>query len=397
MAGSFSCKVYKTCQGDTCANFGFHEYQLDNYFDEYYYPGVGAEGCYKIPNSYKDGPLRAGYAFAVLAAIIGVIPLLGSISTTFLRIPRKFMLGLAGCCFVLAAFSLFVGSIGLASNNCDGQSPFGPGAKCKPGTGAGLNYTAFLLYVGAGLSFIFLQRFERDIPDTAEASNKVLTAIFGHPETSHSSWGGDTHIKSADFSSPTPDLVERESVVQPDGSVTTTVTTTHTNPDCSKVVAKVIENGPTLIEKESVVQSDGSVTTTVTTTYTNPDGSKVFAKGIENGPTPPHAQATVLSHGDHLQTVPDGEDDFTDSDNDDEVTTCKTTHRTKTKDDGTIMDTEIKTYTHRDGQKSSVKTQVFRKALEDGTTRVRTLITTTDVDGKQTKEKSTKIVAGEEV
>ena len=61
------------------------------------------------------------------------------------------------------------------------------------------------------------------------------------------------------------------------------------------------------------------------------------------------------------------------------------------------MDKEIKKYTHRDGQKSSVQTQVFRKALEDGTTRVRTLITTTDVDGKQSKEKSTKIVTGEEV
>ena len=324
MVGSFSCKVYKACQGDACANFGFQEYQLDfrrrylrelqpydddefYYDDDYYYPGGGAEGCYKIPNSFKDGPLTAGYAFGVLAAIIGVVPLLGSISTTFLRSPRKFILALAGCCFVLAAFSLFVGSIGFASKNCDGQSPFGPGAKCKPGTGAGLNYAAFLLYVGAGLSLIFLQRFERDIPDTVRASSnndrKVATAIFGHPETSHSSWGGDTHIKSGDLSSPTPDLVERESVIQPDGSVKTTVTTTHTNPDGSKVVTKVIENGP----------------------------------------APPHAHATVLPHGAHMATVPDGEDEFTDSDNDDgEGTTCKTSHCTKAKDDGTsIVITEV--------------------------------------------------------
>lgn len=66
-------------------------------------------------------------------------------------------------------------------------------------------------------------------------------------------------------------------------------------------------------------------------------------------------------------------------------TVVDTERQSKKKSDGTTVDTEIQTFTHRDSTKSSVKTVRLSKKLDDGSVKEQVTVFNTDAKGKEIK------------
>ena len=76
-------------------------------------------------------------------------------------------------------------------------------------------------------------------------------------------------------------------------------------------------------------------------------------------------------------------------------TVVDTERQSKKKSDGTTVDTEIQTFTHRDSTKSSVKTVRLSKELGDGSMKEKVTVIKTDKKGKESKTVETNLIPAE--
>ena len=184
LVGAFSCKSFKACDGN-CIYFDYTKFEFtgDYYYYDYLwgysYISDVSDTCENL-GSLKDGAIKAGFAFGILAAIFGILTLFAVISTTFLKSPRKVILALSSTCFVMALFSLLVGTMGFASDLCKANT-------CEMGAGAGLAIAAVILWIGAGVSLCFLKRFERGNRQTPNVEKSAIATPVV-VDTSHSTF-----------------------------------------------------------------------------------------------------------------------------------------------------------------------------------------------------------------
>ena len=106
--------------------------------------------------------------------------------------------------------------------------------------------------------------------------------------------------------------------------------------------------------------------------------------------TPPQGRSIFTSTP--PTPMDENEDDDESWKSDDEKSVTDTAKTTKTKPDGTMVETEVKTTTHQDKTKTSVKTVRLSKVLEDGSVKEKITVVKTDATGEKTKTSNKAII-----
>ena len=120
-------------------------------------------------------------------------------------------------------------------------------------------------------------------------------------------------------------------------------------------------------------------------TEATPTVMTVYATGTPNySPAAQPMMISTMAAAPAMQDVAVDYDEEAWSDSGDSHTAYDT--HTKTKPDGSVVETTIATTKHRDGLRSSVKTVRMSKALEGGIVKQKTTVTTTNKQGTATKQ-----------
>ena len=109
--------------------------------------------------------------------------------------------------------------------------------------------------------------------------------------------------------------------------------------------------------------------------------------------TPPNALATVVGTP-MTSNVREFDEESWGSEGE---TVCNTERNRKSKPDGSTVDIEIQTFTHRDQSKTSVKTVRLSKQLADGNIKEKITIIKTDAKGQQSKTSEMNVIPAEDV
>jgi hypothetical protein len=156
--GGFSCEILRVENRNygVETNFGFTIIELDG-------------ACVELGE--VSAPFKAGHAFTILSTVLGVLTVISAVLTSFVRFPPRVVVGMSVLAFVVAAFSLLVTGIGFADGGCDL-----PEITCKPGSMMYVVMVGALFWIGAGIAFLFVRKYEREeIMD--EDANAPLPAI----------------------------------------------------------------------------------------------------------------------------------------------------------------------------------------------------------------------------
>jgi lysylphosphatidylglycerol synthetase-like protein (DUF2156 family) len=117
----------------------------------------------------RDAPLKAGYAFSIVATIFGVFTLIAVILTTIMTFSKKVFWGMATSTFVIALCVLLALSVGFATDVCNND------VKCTPGPAWYAGLVGLLCWIGAGVSLLFMMKYEQTEVAVAEGT-KVAVA-----------------------------------------------------------------------------------------------------------------------------------------------------------------------------------------------------------------------------
>jgi hypothetical protein len=124
----------------------------------------GYGSCIK---DFRDAPLKAGYAFGILATIFGVFTLIAVILTTRITFSKKVIWGMATSSFVIAFFVVLALSVGFATDACNH-------GKCTPGPAWYEGLVGLLCWIGAGVSLLFMMKYEHTEAAVGEGTNVAL-------------------------------------------------------------------------------------------------------------------------------------------------------------------------------------------------------------------------------
>jgi hypothetical protein len=209
--GSFGCEMIKVSAS------GYYSYYSTIGFTSSKVGGA----CVSYGTTDVDAALQAGYAFAILATVVGVLTVIAAILTTFIRLPPVALLGMSGSAFVVAAFAVIVTGVGFAASGCNSG-----GISCTPGSQMYVVMVGVFFWIGAGTALLFVKKYARaDIGERSASVSKVpVASISAEP------------VKEDE---PTSSTVI-ETFINPDGTKTRTTTVTSFK-DGAKIVEKTNE------------------------------------------------------------------------------------------------------------------------------------------------------------